>query len=126
MKKPVNRTLSLEKLENDIWPEYDFETNLVKRCHELRKVPLEKFTIEDLRVLIGQQIGLNFLIEIAIEKLAEDILFQGDLYPGDLLNSVTGVDKKYWIENWEQRILLSAMIKDNEDKLADLNIKAFL
>lgn len=129
MHAPINRKLTLEKLENSIWPNSDFDSHLVKRCHELRKIPLENFTIEDLRILIGQQIGLNFLIEIAIEKLSENVLAEGDFYPGDLLNSVIGIDKKYWAENWEQRILLAAIINNNLDKLnehPDLSIKAFL
>ncbi|MBA3679692.1 MAG: hypothetical protein H0W73_00660 [Bacteroidetes bacterium] len=129
MQKPENRKLSLEKLENEVWPEPTYDTHLVKRCHSLRKVPLEKLNIEDLRVLVGQQIGLKFLVNIAIEKLTEDVLAEGDFYLGDLLNSVTGIDKKYWKENPEQRILLSAIIKNNENKIANnsvLNIKDLL
>lgn len=129
MSKTTDRSLSIEKLENEIWPETKHDSNLVKRCHLLRKIPIEKLTIEDLRILIGQQIGLKFLVSIAIEKLTENILAEGDFYPGDLLNSVTGIDKKYWEENWEQRIMLSAIIKNNQDSLQEntnLNIKAFL
>ncbi len=129
MSKVIDRTLSLEKLENEIWREPNYDSNLVKRCHFLRKIPIEKLTIEDLRILIGQQIGLKFLVSIAIEKLTENILAEGDFYPGDLLNSVTGIDKKHWEENWEQRIMLSAIIKNNQDSLQEhtnLNIKAFL
>ena len=54
--------------------------------------------------MIGQSIGLNYLVPLAIEVLKENILAEGHFYDGDLLNSVLTSDKVYWIENssnWE-------------------------
>jgi hypothetical protein len=49
---------------------------------------LDDFTVEDLRIMIGQKIGLLHLLPLAIKILKHDPLAEGDYYPGDLLTSV--------------------------------------
>ena len=39
-------------------------------------------------MLIGQNIGLESIIPVALEKLQINILEEGDFYPGDLLVSL--------------------------------------
>jgi hypothetical protein len=51
--------------------------------------------------MIGQQIGLPFLIPIAIEALEIDPLAEGDHYPGDLLEAVLSVEDSFWAANPE-------------------------
>ena len=46
--------------------------------------------------MIGQAVGLEFLIPLAIEALQRDALVSGDLYPGDLLAAVSKVQKSFW------------------------------
>ncbi|PTX18272.1 hypothetical protein C8N40_10671 [Pontibacter mucosus] len=55
--------------------------------------------------MIGQNIGLRYLIPLALDKLDENILADGDLYDGDLLQVVLKSDKEYWKaerENWKR------------------------
>ena len=61
---------------------------LVKRCHELRTKPLRDFTVEDLRIMIGQQVALGRLVALALDRLRPDSLVEDDDYPADLLASV--------------------------------------
>lgn len=82
---------TLEQLEKDIWPEPDYPSHLVTTCHRLRKVPIRDFTPEDFRIMIGQQIGLTYLLPPAIELLKAEPLAAGDFYPGDLLIAVLRV-----------------------------------
>ena len=100
------RQKSLENLEKDNWGDpNEAPTGLVKRCLELRRVPLDSFNIEDLRRMIGQQIGLNYLIPLAIEKLQNDLFSEGHLYRGDLLENVLKVETTFWNNNkdlWKQ------------------------
>lgn len=42
--------------------------------------------------MTGQQIGLTYLIPLAVEKLAENPFASGDYYKGDLLNTLLTVD----------------------------------
>ena len=92
----MDRKLSLDDLEGFVWGEPKYSSSLVRRCHELRKVPVGEFSTEDLRILIGQQIGLDYIVELAVEMLERDPFAQGDDYSGDLLCAVLGVDLKFW------------------------------
>lgn len=123
----MDRTRTLEQLENSKWADHDFETNLVRRCHELRKIPLDQLETEDLRLLIGQQIGLKFLLDLAVEKLTLDILAEGDYYPGDLLKSVLTIDNSYWKENKSQWQAIDNLIQNNRDIIqqTDLDMNLF-
>ena len=97
MKVDLNNTL--EQLDQQDWGDPGYDSYLVKTCHQLRKKPLKEFTTEDLRIMIGQNINLEFLIPLAIEKLKEDILAEGNYYEGDLLNNILNSEKQYWLSN---------------------------
>ncbi len=60
--------------------------------------------------MVGQNIGLSFLIPLALEKLAENPLASGDFYPGDLLKNVLDVKPEFWQENpelyWKTKAIL--------------------
>ena len=92
----VDRRKTLQELEREDWGEPTYNSYLVSTVHRLRRRPLEEFTIEDLRIMIGQNIGLDYLLPLAIEKLRDDPLAEGDYYPGDLLKTVLGVDLSFW------------------------------
>jgi hypothetical protein len=79
---------TLENLEKEKWITFDSDSRLIKRIKELRRVPLDNFSVEDLRLMIGQRESLEYLIPLAIEKLRADILAEGDMYKGDLLLAV--------------------------------------
>jgi hypothetical protein len=114
---------SLQQLENRNWGDPDAaSTALTKRCIQLTKIPIADFAIEDLRIMIGQGFGLTYLIPLAIEKLKENILVEGDLYPGDLLSSILKIDKRFWGENKQLLSDLKTIIKDNEGEIAGANI----
>lgn len=80
--------MSLEQLEKDVWPEPDYNSHLVTTCHKLRKKRLSDFSVEDLRIMIGQGIGLKFLLPKAVDILEENPFAEGDFYAGDLLLAV--------------------------------------
>lgn len=90
------RNKTLQDLEGQDWGEPPFPSFLVRRCHALRRKPLHDFTIEDLRIMIGQNISLNYLVPLAIEQLRRDHLVAGDFYPGDLLATVLKVESGFW------------------------------
>lgn len=89
-------TQSIEQLENDFWKETDFPTGLVERCYRYRKVPISDLTPAQLRTLIGQQIGLKYLIPLTLAILKNNILIEAEFYEGDLLSAVLDVDDKFW------------------------------
>jgi hypothetical protein len=92
------RTKTLQELEGQDWGEPNFPSHLVTTCHALRRKPLRDFTVEDLRIMIGQNISLKYLIPLAIEQLRRDPLIAGDYYLGDLLAAVLLAEPSFWQE----------------------------
>lgn len=111
----VDLTKTLEALEDDRWDEPNFASRLVLRANELRKKPLCELNNEDLRLLIGQQMSLDLLLPLALEKLVENPLRSGDLYMGDLFCSVLKVGQKYWEEHRELKNELDEVIRTYEE-----------
>ena len=98
-------------------------TSMTKRCLELCKVPLSDFTVEDLRLMIGQGFALRYLIPLAIEHLKEDIFTEGSLFPGDLLKNVLAVDREFWNANTELWSEVSGLIRGRHAALATSKIR---
>lgn len=113
------RHQTIENLEKQNFGNPDeAPTNMVKRCLELCKIPLDQFTVEDLRLMIGQEFSLRYLIPLSIEILKTDIFIEGDLYPGDLLNNVLSIDPKFWAGNKQLWKEVNNLIKTRRDELA--------
>ncbi|WP_393101813.1 contact-dependent growth inhibition system immunity protein [Streptomyces sp. LN325] len=85
----IDRDRSLDELERDPWqaPPPD-ATRLVATAHALRSRPVGTLTVEDLRLLISQDIGLPVLLPLAVEALHDNPLAEGHMYEGDLLCAV--------------------------------------
>ena len=103
---------TLEQLENDYWKAPTYHSYLTTTCYNLRKKPLRNFVIEDLRILIGQNISLKYLIPLALSELEKDILAEGNFYRGDLLISVLKSDPNYWIANTNDRTKLCGLVDE--------------
>jgi hypothetical protein len=110
---------TLENLEKEVWRQFDSDSRLVRRTKELRKIQLSSFTIEDLRLMIGQRISLDYLIPLALEALNEDLFAEGDLYKGDLLNSVLSIGTEFWDNNKDYWNELNELIKDKRLEIAE-------
>lgn len=100
---------SLQDLDGQDWGEPPFPSYLVTTCHQLRRKPLQDFTVEDLRIMIGQSIGLEFLLPLALRALADDPFVAGDYYPGDLFKYVLAVTPDYWRSRPQRQAELRAV-----------------
>ena len=107
--KQFDRSKSLQQLEGEDWGEPTYHSHLVKECHRLHRVPLCDFTVEDMRIMIGQDIGLEYLVPLALERLQAEPYAEGDFYPGDLLVNVLGADVGFWRRRPELRQQLVAI-----------------
>ena len=92
-----DRSKSLQELEGKNWGEPTYDSHLVTECHRLRHVPLQEFRAENLRIMVGQQISLPYLIPLALEFLRDDPFTAGDFYGGDLLAAVLRADSHFWV-----------------------------
>lgn len=96
----ADEDLTLEELEGyDSGDPETAPTPMVAICIRLQKIPLNALSDSDLRLLIGQQIGLKYLVPKALDRLTSLPLLQTDYYPGDLLNALLRIDWDYWIQN---------------------------
>jgi hypothetical protein len=88
---------SLQQLEGSNWGDpAPVDTLMVQRCKALRRKPLAELDDEDLRLLIGQQIGLDHLVPTALEKLNIDAVAGGDMYEGALAENLTRLGDDWW------------------------------
>lgn len=95
--KRVDRTRTLTQLEGKNWGSLvEYPTTLVQRCHELRNVPLGHLTLADVRLLLGQNIGVAYLLPIALETLLAGPIFDEELYPGALLQAACRARPEYF------------------------------
>jgi hypothetical protein len=97
---------SLQELEASDWGEPTCDSHLVTTIHRLRRVPLRQFSVEDLRIMIGQNIGLQYLVPLALGHLRKNPLAEGDFYPGDLLKMMLTADPTFWRDHpqWRKEI----------------------
>ncbi|WP_203700691.1 contact-dependent growth inhibition system immunity protein [Asanoa iriomotensis] len=96
---------------------------LVRRCTELGRKPVDQFTTEDLRVMLGQRIGVPILLPIAVAVLLDDPLAEGDYFPGDLLHNVLRLDAEDWRGAERHRDRLADVVRTmplSDDANADL------
>jgi len=87
---------TLEELDGQRWRDPEVETSLARTVHRLRRVPLGSFQPQDLRVMIGERVGLPHLIPRALATLLRDPFLEAEMYPGDLLVQVFQVDDAFW------------------------------
>ncbi|WP_328498887.1 contact-dependent growth inhibition system immunity protein [Streptomyces sp. NBC_00414] len=98
MTQRVGRARSLEEIEHDRWPSPVDATRLIATVHALRRRPIGELTAEDMRLLIGQDVGLACLLPLALEVLRDDPMAEGDMYEGDLLSAVLTRSPAVWKE----------------------------
>lgn len=123
MKLEANwRQKSIERLEKKTWPPLPMDegSHLIKTCNALRKKQLQDFTVEDLRIMIGQEIGVYFLIPIVIETLKENLFAEGNMYEGDLLKNVLEINTKFWDDNKNYWLEMNELIKNRRQEIKEM------
>jgi hypothetical protein len=96
MRGGFDRSKTLQEIEQHDWGEPTYDSYLVTTCHRLRRKPLDEFTAEDLRIMIGQKVSLPILMPLAVEWLEREPLAAGHYNEGALLAAVTTVGDDFW------------------------------
>jgi len=121
---------TLEEVESQPWGDPPADASyLVARCYALRRLPLRQLGTEDLRILLGQSIGVPTLVPLALRVLDGDPLAEGDFYPGDLLAAVLRLDAAYWTAHPEERTELAGIagrVDPTADELAGTEVPSLI
>ena len=101
---------SLEELDGEDWGEPAYDSYVVRTCHALRRKPIGDLTTEELRLAINQNIGLQWLLPLSIERLLRDQFISGDFFEGDLLKAILTVPGTVWERHrdWQRDVHLIA------------------
>jgi hypothetical protein len=123
---------TLEELDGEAWGDAPADaTGLVRDIYRARRVRLSDLSNGDLRMLLGQKVGADWLIPVALDRLA-DAPLTGDWYPGDLIGAVLEAGSGYWSDHptehlrlWRVREALERTRDDAEKALNDARWPAF-
>lgn len=120
MPQPFDPTQSLERLEGQRWPDSPRDaTSLVKAVHALRRRPVGDLRPDELARLITQDVGLSWLLPIAVRILRDTAPGQatGGWYDDDLLYAVVTRNPRVW----EQSPDLAHELRRAVETLVDLS-----
>ncbi|MFJ8195416.1 contact-dependent growth inhibition system immunity protein [Streptomyces sp. NPDC096152] len=120
MSQLIDRGKSLEQLEGRCWPDPPEETtSLVRSVHALRRRPIGALQSHELARLIGQSVGLPWLLPLAVEILRDTAPDRaaGGFYDDDLLYAVVTVSP----EVWKEMPALASDLKATVTELTDLS-----
>ncbi|MFI1780053.1 contact-dependent growth inhibition system immunity protein [Streptomyces rubiginosohelvolus] len=118
MENKTDRSKTIEQLEGIEWPDPPSDgTGLVKAVHNLRKRPINLLTSWEMSRLIGQDVGIPWLLPAALEILRETAADQplGGFYDDDLLTAVLTRRSPIWQSNPEWTANLKEIISLLED-----------
>jgi CDI immunity proteins len=91
----------------------DFDSYPVQKSYDLLDKKLKFYEPEDLRLMIGQSIGLKYLMPIAIKLIKKNPLIEANFFEGDLLLKVLNVDKSFWNNYSELKLEIIQLFTDN-------------
>ncbi|MEV0980789.1 contact-dependent growth inhibition system immunity protein [Streptomyces sp. NPDC049915] len=99
MTRSIDRTKSLEQLDGERWGDPPTDaTSLVRTVHEWRRRPIGTLEPHELARLIGQNVGLPWLLPLALDILGREAEEQaaGGFLDGDLLYAVVTRGSDVW------------------------------
>jgi hypothetical protein len=105
---------TLENLQKEFWGDPEDDSFLVRRTYEIRKLPLEQLTVDDIAMMIRPHDSLEYMIPLAIDYLQNDILACGDSYEGALMEAVLKVDSLFWKKHPEHWNSVDNILKENQ------------
>ncbi len=98
MIRGVNLNSTIEELEGERWGEPTYPSHLVSECHRLRTIQ-PSLHVENLRIMLGQNIGSRYLVPIALDHLDVEPFVEGNFYPGDLFCNVLSLPHSFWVDH---------------------------
>jgi hypothetical protein len=92
-------------------PPESVPTGLVGRARTLLETPIAEFSAADIGFLLRQRIGVEILLDRALDLLERDPIVETEYYPGDLLCAVLRILPQHFTIN-DERVARVASIAD--------------
>ena len=117
----MNMNETIESIEKDFWekPTQDV-SGVVKSCYLLRTKKLKDLDENDLRIALGQNIGLNIVVPLSIDVLKDNPFTEALYYEGDLLNNLLKIDVGFWSNNIDLMQEVKNILIDAKNEIKSL------
>ncbi len=103
---------TLEELDGLKYGEPSDNSFVVTETHRLRLVPIKLYKLADLRFMILQQEGLQWLVPSALAHLEKHPFAEGTYYRGDLLHGIIEVPADFWTNHPQYRPRVVKIIEE--------------
>lgn len=97
-----------------------YPTSLVERGSIALATPLRDLTKEQVRLLVSQGFGLEYVVPKAISILVENPLVGVTFYDGDLLMSCLKIPQQFWMENQHLWVELDGILRSLDQTVSDI------
>ncbi|MGX9120515.1 contact-dependent growth inhibition system immunity protein [Mesorhizobium sp. BHbsci] len=97
-----------------------FQTSLVEQCSIALATPLRNLTGEQIRLLVSQGFGLEYVVPKAISILIENPLIRVTFYHGDLLSNCLKISPEFWMENQDLWVELDGILRSLDETMSDI------
>ena len=90
---------TLEELSGISLDEPRLNSYVVRTASRVSKKPIGKISAEEIRLLIGQRIGVKYLLHRAVLILENNPLIETGYFEGDLMMALLELEPEAWSEN---------------------------
>jgi hypothetical protein len=118
---------SISELEGWKWkgaiPGED-DSYVVKHYFSLHAKPIAEMNLSDIRFLIGQNVGLKYLVPIALDSLRKELFIETEYYPGDLFYSLLSINNEpnFWSLNSDLKGDLISIYNEQKKIIGSLDV----
>lgn len=116
-KDDKNKSINEIKKIADNQPEYG--SSLEKNILQAEKKPLKDLSNEDLRMFLGQNLHLELVLPIVMDRLKQDILIRSEDMDIILLSKLLQIKSSFWSENTDSKNDLIALVKEKLKYIED-------
>jgi CDI immunity proteins len=98
-----------------------YPTALVERANIALATPLRDLSNEQVRLLVSQGFGLEYVVPKAISILIENPLIGVTFYDGDLLVSCLKIPQQFWMENQHLWVELEGILRSLDQTISEID-----
>ena len=110
---------SIEELTGEYLGEPKFKSYVVITSTKAVKKPIKDLTTEEIRLLIGQRLGVKYLLHRAVLIVEKDPLICASLYEGDLMHVLLELEPEEWAENELDYSLFKRIVSKHKAELLE-------